>query len=132
MLKLNTPADNIVYLSLMENSVNAIDNYYLMEFINLQTRESEAVVLYKISVNYRAVELFFQVNKLGVLNFTMQEMSFYKYNVYEQTSATNTDVNDASVLGLRETGKAWVGGESEVTYIKQEEAYNTNDVYLKV
>ena len=132
MLKLNTPADNIVYLSLMENSVNAIDNYYLMEFINLQTRESEAVVLYKISVNYRAVELFFQVNKLGVLNFTMQEMSFYKYNVYEQTSATNTDVNDASVLGLRETGKAWVGGTSEVTYIKQEEADNTNDVYLKV
>tara|TARA_R110002153_G_scaffold150793_1_gene302260 strand:+ start:126 stop:524 length:399 start_codon:yes stop_codon:yes gene_type:complete len=132
MLKLNTPATNVVYLSLMENSVNAIDNYYLMEFINLQTRVSEAVVVYKSFVNYRSVELFFDVNKTGVLNFTMQEMSFYKYNVYEQTSATNTDVNDASVLGLRETGKAWVGGVSEVTYIKQEEADKTNDVYLKV
>lgn len=132
MLKLNTPATNVVYLSLMENSVNAIDNYYLLEFTNLQTRESETKVVYKGSVNYRAVELFFDVNKTGVLNFEMQEMSFFKYNIYEQTSATNTDVTDASVLGLRETGKAWVGGVSEVTYIKQEEAYNTNDVYLKV
>ena len=132
MLKLNTPATNTVYLSLMENSVNAIDNYYLMEFTNLQTRESETKVLIKVAVNYRAVEFYVIVNQAGDYSFTMQEMSFFKYNIYEQTSATNTDVNDASVLGLRETGKAWVGGTSEVTYIKQEEAYNTNDVYLKV
>ena len=132
MLKLNTPATNVVYLSLMENSVNAIDNYYLMEFTNLQTRESETKVLFKLTVNYRAVEFWVIVNQTGNLSFTMQEMSFYKYNVYEQTSATNIDVNDASVLGLRETGKAWVGGTSEVTYIKQEEADKTNDVYLKV
>ena len=132
MLKLNTPATNVVYLSLMENSVNAIDNYYLMEFTNLQTRESETKVLYKSDVNYRAVEFWVIVNQTGNLSFTMQEMSFFKYNVYEQTSSTNRDVNDASVLGLRETGKAWVGGTSEVTYIKQEEADKTNDVYLKV
>ena len=132
MLKLNTPATNIVYLSLMENSVNAIDNYYLMEFTNLQTRESEYKIATKGVVSYRSVQLRFDVNTGLEPNFTMQEMSFFKYNVYEQTSATNRDVNDASVLGLRETGKAWVGGVSEVTYIKQEEAYNTNDVYLKV
>ena len=132
MLKLNHQAFNTVYLSLVENSVNAIDNYYLLEFTNLQTRESEARVVTKGDVSYRSVELYLYVNFVGQPSYTMQEMSFFKYNVYEQTSATNRDVNDASVLGLRETGKAWVGGTSEVTYIKQEEAYNTNDVYLKV
>jgi hypothetical protein len=132
MLKLNHQAFNTVYLSLVENSVNAIDNYYLLEFTNLQTRESEARVVTKGDVSYRSVELYLYVNFVGQPSYTMQEMSFFKYNIYEQTSATNTDVNDASVLGLRETGKAWVGGTSEVTYIKQEEAYNTNDVYLKV
>jgi|TARA_R110002096_G_scaffold260991_1_gene454260 hypothetical protein len=116
----------------MENSVNAIDNYYLLEFTNLQTRVSEAKIVYTLSVNYRYVELYFDVNTTGLFNFTMQERSFYRYNIYEQTSSTNTDINDASVLGLRETGKAWVGGTSEVTYVKQEEADKTNDVYLKV
>ena len=132
MLKLNHQAFNTVYLSLVENSVNAIDNYYLLEFTNLQTRESEARVVTKGDVSYRSVELYLYVNFAGQPSYTMQEMSFFKYNVYEQTSATNTDVNDASVLGLRETGKAWVGGTSEVTYIKQEEADKTNNVYLKV
>ena len=132
MLKLNHQSFNIIYPSLMENSVNAIDNYYLLEFTNLQTRVSEAKIVYTLSVNYRYVELYFDVNTTGLFNFTMQERSFYRYNIYEQTSSTNTDINDASVLGLRETGKAWVGGTSEVTYVKQEEADKTNDVYLKV
>jgi len=132
MLKLNHQASNTVYLSLMENSVNAVDNYYLLEFTNLQTRESEYKIATKGVVSYRSVQLRFDVNAGNEPNFTMQEMSFFKYNAYEQTSATNRDVNDASVLGLRETGKAWVGGTSEVTYIKQEEADKTNDVYLKV
>ena len=132
MLKLNHQASNTVYLSLMENSVNAVDNYYLLKLTNLQTRKSEAKVVTKGSVTDRSVELTFNVNTGAEPKFTMQEVSFFKYDVYEQTSPTNTSITDASVLGLRETGKAWVGGTSEVTYIKQEEADKTNDVYLKV
>tara|TARA_R110000851_G_C12860068_1_gene543820 strand:- start:5 stop:355 length:351 start_codon:yes stop_codon:yes gene_type:complete len=116
----------------MENSVNAVDNYYLLKLTNLQTRVSEAKVVTKGSVTDRSVELTFNVNTGAEPKFTMQEVSFFKYDVYEQTSPTNTSITDASVLGLRETGKAWVGGTSEVTYIKQEEADKTNDVYLKV
>ena len=132
MLKLNHQASNTVYLSLMENSVNAVDNYYLLKLTNLQTRKSEAKVVTKGSVTDRSVELTFNVNTGAEPKFTMQEVSFFKYDVYEQTSSTNTSITDASVLGLRETGKAWVGGTSEVTYVKQEEADKTNDVYLKV
>ena len=132
MLKLNHQASNTVYLSLMENSVNAVDNYYLLKLTNLQTRKSEAKVVTKGSVTDRSVELTFNVNTGAEPKFTMQEVSFFKYDIYEQTSSTNTSITDASVLGLRETGKAWVGGTSEVTYVKQEEADKTNDVYLKV
>jgi len=132
MLKLKTGAYNISYLSLFENSTNAIDNYYLLVFTNLQTRVSEGRVAQKYIVNERAVALNFYVN-LAIIHphFTMQENSFFKYDVYEQTSSTNTDITDASVLGLRETGKAWVNGTSEVVYVKEPEANNTNSVYLK-
>ena len=133
MLKLTTQAYNTVYLSLAENSTNAIDNYYLMVFTNLQTRISEAKVMTKIEVNERAVTLSFWVNSIiAHPHFTMQENSFFKYDVYEQTSSTNTDITDASVLGIRETGKAWVNGTSEVVYVKESEADNINAVYLKV
>jgi len=132
MLKLTTQVYNTVYLSLAENSTNAIDNYYLMVFTNLQTRESQAKVLTKTEVNERALTLSFWVNvTVAHPHFTMQENSFFKYDVYEQTSSTNTDITDASVLGLRETGKAWVNGTSEVVYVKEPEANNTNSVYLK-
>ena len=131
MLKLTTTIFNGVYLSLVENSTNAFDNYYLIVFTNLQTRISEAKVAIKTTVNERAVTLYFYVNNIANPHFTMQENSFFRYDVYEQTSSINTDITDASVLGLRETGKAWVNGTSEVVYVKEPEANNTNSVYLK-
>ena len=132
MIKLKHEQSNTVYLSLEENSTNAYDNYYLLIFTNLQTRVSEAKVVTKGDVNVRSVALAFNVNTGAEPKYTMQEMSFFSYDVYEQTEATNEDPLDASVLGLREVGKAWVGGTSEVVYIKQAEANNTNSVYLKV
>ncbi len=132
MLKLTPSQSNTIYLSLYENSTNAISNYYLVVMTNLQTRESEAKVVTKGSVNERVVELSFNIDTGSEPKFTMQDVSFYRYDVYEQTSSTNTDITNERVVGLRETGKAWVGGTSEVSYIKRAEADKTNDVYLKV
>ncbi len=61
-----------------------------------------------------------------------QETSFFKYEIYEQTSSTNIDITDSSIVAKRETGKFWVGGDSQVTYVKQAEANPTNSVYLKI
>ena len=132
MLKLSPNQSNTIFLSLFENSTDAINNYYLLVLTNLQTRENEAKVVTKWAVNERVVELSFNLDTGSEPKFATQDVSFYKYGVYEQTSSTNTNIEDASVLGLRETGKAWVGGTSEVSYIKQAEANRTNDVYLKV
>ena len=132
MLKLSPNQSNTIFLSLFQNSTDAKNNYYLIVLTNLQTRKSKAKVVTKVSVNERVVKLSFNLNTGSEPKFTTQDVSFYKYDVYEQTSSSNIDITDSSVLGLRETGKAWVGGTSEVSYIKQAEADKTNDVYLKV
>tara|TARA_R110002020_G_scaffold115102_2_gene264728 strand:- start:1729 stop:2127 length:399 start_codon:yes stop_codon:yes gene_type:complete len=132
MIKLANESDNIIYLSLTQDSSNAYGNYFLLELVNLQTRESVKKVVDRDFTNVRYVKLSFNVNTGAEPKYTLQTRSFYKYNVYEQTSSTNTDPNNASVLGLRETGKAWLDGSSEVSYIKEEEADKTNKVYLKV
>lgn len=131
MFKIEPDIKNEIYPSLYDISTNPNSNYYLLIFTNLQTRRNEGKVVTKEAINNRYVKLTFNVNTGVEPKFTMQETSFFKYDIYEQTSSTNTDIDDVSVLGLRETGKAYVGGTSEVSYIKQPEANNTNKVYLK-
>lgn len=64
--------------------------------------------------------------------FSFQDNSFYNYKIYEQTSSTNTDIYSDTVIGLRQSGKLFVEGDSEVEYIKQTDADSTNEVYLKI
>lgn len=65
------------------------------------------------------------------LMYSLQGNSFYKYDIYEQTNKSNVDFENSAVLGLRQTGKAWVSGNSEVKYVAQEENDSKNSVYLK-
>jgi len=132
MIKLTPNQSNTIYPSLHSDSTNAVDNYFLMSMTNLQTRETIYKVVTKGDVNPRCVELTFNVKTGSEPMFETQDTSFYSYEIYEQTSAVNTDITDATVLGLRETGKAWVGGASQVTYGKQVEADATNSVYLQI
>ena len=132
MLKLTPNQNNTVYLSLWENSTAPLDNYYLLVLTSLQKRTSEAKVVTKGVANERAIPLTFNINTGAEPKFTTNDVSFYKYEVYEQTSSTNTDIEDASVLGKREEGKAWVDGVSEVTYILEPENEKTNSIYFKV
>jgi len=136
MLKLTPNQNNTVYLSLWENSTAPLDNYYLLVLTSLQKRTSEAKVVTKGAANERAIPLSFDITD-DVLTgsepkFLTDDVSFYKYEVYEQTSSTNVDIEDASVLGKREEGKAWVDGTSEVTYILEPENETTNSIYFKV
>ena len=132
MIKLTPNQSNTIYPSLFSESTSATSNYFLMSMTNLQTRVAEYKVVTKGEVNSRCVELTFNVKSGSEPMFETQDTSFYKYDIYEQTSSSNTDITDVSVLGLRETGKAWIGGASQVTYVKQVEANPTNSVYLQI
>jgi len=119
----------------LDYDVVSSSNYFLLNVTNLQTNVSRAVVLTKDYANDRNTKFsftFFAEDNEAKDRVVYQETSFFKYEIYEQTSSTNIDVTDSSIVAKRETGKFWVGGESQVTYVKQAEANPTNSVYLKI
>lgn len=119
----------------LDYDVVSSSNYFLLNVTNLQTNVSRAVVLTKVYANDRNTKFsftFYAEDNEAEDRVVYQETSFFKYEIYEQTSSTNIDVTDSSIVAKRETGKFWVGGESQVTYVKQAEANPTNSVYLKI
>ena len=119
----------------LDYEVVSSSNYFLLNVTNLQTNVSRAVVLTKVYANDRNTKFnftFYAEDNEAQDRVVYQETSFFKYEIYEQTSSTNIDITDSSIVAKRETGKFWVGGESQVTYVKQAEANPTNSVYLKI
>ena len=119
----------------LDYEVVSSSNYFLLNVTNLQTNVSRAVVLTKDYANDRNTKFnftFYAEDNEAQDRVVYQETSFFKYEIYEQTSSTNIDITDSSIVAKRETGKFWVGGESQVTYVKQAEANPTNSVYLKI
>lgn len=119
----------------LDYDVVSSSNHFLLNVTNLQTNVSRAVVLTKDYANDRNTKFsftFYAVDNEAKDRVVYQETSFFKYEIYEQTSSTNIDITDSSIVAKRETGKFWVGGESQVTYVKQAEANPTNSVYLKI
>lgn len=119
----------------LDYDVVSSSNYFLLNVTNLQTNVSRAVVLTKDYANDRNTKFsftFYAEDNEAEDRVVYQETSFFKYEIYEQTSSTNIDVTDSSIVAKRETGKFWVGGDSQVTYVKQAEANPTNSVYLKI
>lgn len=119
----------------LDYDVVSSSNYFLLNVTNLQTNVSRAVVLTKDYANDRNTKFsftFYAEDNEAQDRVVYQETSFFKYEIYEQTSSTNIDITDSSIVAKRETGKFWVGGESQVTYVKQVEANPTNSVYLKI
>ena len=119
----------------LDYDVVSRSNYFLLNTTNLQTNVSRTVVLTKDYYNARNTKFsftFYAEDNVAEDRVVYQETSFFSYDIYEQTSDTNTDITDDSVIAKRETGKFWVGGDSKVTYVKQAEANPTNSVYLKI
>ena len=119
----------------LDYEVVSSSNHFLLNVTNLQTNVSRAVVLTKDYANDRNTKFsftFYAGDNEAEDRVVYQETSFFKYEIYEQTSSTNIDITDSSIVAKRETGKFWVGGDSQVTYVKQAEANPTNSVYLKI
>ena len=119
----------------LDYDVVSSSNYFLLNVTNLQPNVSRAVVLTKDYANDRNTKFsftFYAEDNVAKDRVVYQETSFFKYEIYEQTSSTNIDITDSSIVAKRETGKFWVGGDSQVTYVKQAEANPTNSVYLKI
>ena len=106
MILINKNTTNTVILTLSEKTTltNAV---YLFEVINDMSNEVKCFIADDISTNklrYNEFEFIENVTE-DLLNgtFSLELSGFYKYNVYEQTSATN--LNPLLALNLIDKGK---------------------------
>ena len=76
---------------------------YLFEFIHEQSFKSYVCILSNISSSTERYDEFILIDGIDV---DFEYNGSYTYNIYQQTSAINTDVNNTD--GIVETGRAEV------------------------
>jgi hypothetical protein len=129
-------ARNELYLNIFNQCVDPNNNYFLVGVTNEQTRVSKFVPLPNsqiISRNTRDIHMVIYTSTLGgVVGFdNLKGNSFYSIEVFEQTSSTNVDPKDASVLGSRWIGTMIIDEDSEVQFEQYPNPTSRNYVYFK-
>ena len=117
-------------------------SYMILRVTDLQTNVSRHTVLfntlwsYPSEINSRKTEFTLRLYKEdseSEIRILYTESTFYKYEIFESTTPQPVNlIPGDGVIRLIETGKMYIGGASEVTYVKQPDADPTNDVYLKI
>lgn len=137
MILLTQDTFNVVYLSLEEKMTNT-SNYFLLSLVNDMTKEKYTGVLRNREATTEglsrvSIKLISSGNPTGTNGeFKLVNNGYYSYKVYEQTSTTNLDTTDASVVKLLEEGKANIKGANEVEYTEHTDTTNTtNYIYIK-
>lgn len=137
MILLTQDTFNVVYLSLEEKMTNT-RNYFLLALVNDMTKEEYTSVLRFTETTTEglsrvSIKLISSGNPIATAGeFKLVNNGYYSYKVYEQTSYTNLDTTDASVIKLLEEGKANIKGTAEVEYTEHTDTTNTtNYLYIK-
>ena len=140
-----TDTINIVWLNLIDrikdDTVPPTDWSWLMEFTNDFTKKSKTIVqVLGNSVNYikgsNTVGLAIVAKAGGSANpflqeILMEDMGYYSYKIWIQSSFTNLDVDDALVGNLVQTGKALVYNDTpEQTYSSLTDGNPTNFIHV--
>tara|TARA_R110000744_G_scaffold5046_3_gene17783 strand:+ start:346 stop:750 length:405 start_codon:yes stop_codon:yes gene_type:complete len=110
-------------------------NYILLVLTNDMTKKQYAVILYGTNtltpLSYvPLIEIKYPNNLASEIR--LKDTGYYKYQLYEQSSGTNLNKNDASVIKPLNFGKAFVSGAGEVVYTEHEDTTDTtNYMYIK-
>ena len=147
MLRLKQDFSNVVLMSLKDrttNSYSGVVNWsYLFNFTNDMTKESFTTIvsIANDAATYNDsndILIKLKDKQTGAIDSTNGEIKLYpkgywSYEVYEQNSLTNLDINDAVVIDKIEVGKAFIyDGIDEVTYTQHTDTTNTtNYLYIK-
>jgi len=121
MIYLNQDSINTdIVLTLTENVTLTGTTNFLFEFISDDTREAKFFVPEDLSTNtcrYNMFDITVSASTETLTGTTisidLEPVGYYKYNVYQQESATNLDPDLAS--GIVETGKLYLSGETKPT-----------------
>ena len=120
MIQLTKGQTNFIYLTLTEKQTISSPNY-LFTFKNRSTNtEVKFVLLYAADVSLfkeRYNKFSIKVDKY----FSSKPRGQWTYNIYQQTSTSNTDVTGLTLL---ESGIMWLNDEEEIFT-----EYQTKDTY---
>jgi hypothetical protein len=114
MLLINKNANSTLILTLTEK-VTLTSPYFLFRFINDVTNQEKAFISSDLSTQTQRYNKFLITETTGtnILTsgvITLSPTGYWHYEVYEQTSSTNTDYIQATNRIPIETGKARVVG----------------------
>ena len=120
MIYLNQNSSNRIIYTATENTTLTGTTYYLFELISDDTRTAKYFVPDNTSTNTcRYDESIITVSATtetltgSTVSIDLDPVGYGKYNVYQQTSATNLDPSLAN--GIVETGKYYVSGDTKPT-----------------
>jgi hypothetical protein len=136
MLQLTRGATNNIYLNLADVRTNSTGYFYLFALTNEMTQSTAYVISIKVSTNDRYDKLqIIENNTEDKPNGTVKLFpeGFFKYIVYEQTSSSNLDPTDSSVVGELDRGVAYVSSNpfmKESTFTEYSTT-DTNTIYVK-
>jgi len=136
MLQLTRGQTNNLYLNLSDVRTNSTGYYYLFALTNEMTQSTTYVIAVKVSTNDRYDKLQITENNTedkpnGTVKLFPE--GFFKYIVYEQTSSSNLDPTDSSVVGELDRGVAYVSSNpfmKESTFTEYTTT-DTNTIYVK-
>ena len=136
MLQLKRGQTNNLYVQLADVRTNSTGYYYLFSLTNEMKQAPKYVIAIKVSTNDR-------YDKLQIIENDTEDKpngkiklfpeGFFKYIIYEQTSASNLDPTDSSVVGELDRGVAYVSSNpfmKESTYTEYTTT-DTNTIYVK-
>ena len=146
MLYLEQDITNIMYGNLLERIDGTLDApitwSFLINLTNDFTKKNYTCLqtynksLYRLGSGSLIAKYPLKVISTGTANGLNQEIllpiaGYYTYNIYLQNSLTNLDVEDASVVRVLESGKAFVfRSTEEVQYVEAATGNPNNFIYV--
>ncbi len=115
MINLTSGQANTVKLTLREKASSSLGGNYVLFIFQHGNEATQAVIA--TSVTQYGSEPDRATDEVVIPSTTFNTVNaLYNYTCYEQTNNTNTDPDDAVVVGEIERGRAYISGTNEVTY----------------
>lgn len=115
MINLTSGQANTVKLTLREKASSSLGGNYVLFIFQHGNEATQAVIA--TSVTQYGKEPDRVTDEVVIPSTTFNTVNaYYNYTCYEQTNNTNTDPDDAVVVGEIERGRAYISGTNEVTY----------------
>ena len=121
MIHITRGAINYIYTTLKEKQTNTTGVYYLLECENILTKEKKYFLPESVDVTtdrYEKIKMRENDSEVPASGkVKLKPAGTWHYTIYEQTSSSNLDPDDESVVGILERGILQVSkATEEVSY----------------